>query len=105
MEVTTNNKGIEELLLFGYTSSKKYKHLDKKIINKLQQAVAIMQSSKNIAALSKHNGLRYEKLKGNLKEFESVRLNITWRLIFKSYEDKRIEITTIELIEISHHYD
>ena len=49
--------------------------------------------------------LHYERLKGDLKDFESVRCTGRWRLIFKSSTiDSSLIITDIELIEISNHY-
>lgn len=46
-----------------------------------------------------------ERLKGDLKDFESVICTGRWRLIFKSSTiDSSLIITEIELIEISNHY-
>ena len=46
--------------------------------------------------LFRYKGLNYKRLKGNLKQFESVRCDYKYRLLFKScllYEN--IEITDI----------
>ena len=64
-----------------------------------------LKAAKRIEDLFRIGSLHYERLKGNLKDFESVRCNNRWRLIFKSSAiDDSLIITEIELIEISNHY-
>jgi proteic killer suppression protein len=39
---------------------------------------------------------RLEKLKGNLKEFYSIRINAQWRVIFKWIEGEPHEVRTLD---------
>ena len=41
-------------------------------------------------------GNRLEKLKGNLKEFWSIRVNDQWRIIFKWHEGNAFEVDIID---------
>lgn len=106
MNIETDDESLVELIENGKTSNKRYKKLPIAAIKGFQKAIFYMRSSSNIEMLKRINGLHYEKLKGNLNGYESVRCNNVWRLIFKSYaKEGSIVITEVKLIEISHHYE
>lgn len=106
MHVVTTNKAIVELYTTGKTSDKRYKKLPKGAIKGFVKAYNILEREDRIEGLYKYHSLNYEKLKGKMKGFESVRCDKRYRLIFKSYpKEKEIIITEIELIEITDHYD
>lgn len=52
-----------------------------------------------------HN-LNYEKLQGNKKNIESVRVNNQYRIEFRSYEEEREpnKVIICSLLELSNHY-
>lgn len=55
--------------------------------------------------LYQHKGLHYERLKGKMSGYESIRCGIQYRLIFtSSTADDTLFVDKIELIEISNHY-
>ena len=57
--------------------------------------------------LFQFHGLNYEKLKGNLAGYSSVRINKQYRLIFEevSNTNEPFEIVLLKLEEISKHYN
>ena len=48
-----------------------------------RRKLRMLNNSQNIADLQVPPSNRLEKLKGNLKEFYSIRVNDQWRIIFK----------------------
>ena len=76
------------------------------IVKKYQQIIFIFKIIKKISDLYSYPGLHYEKLKGNMNMYSSIRLNKKYRLIFREVHsnlDFGI-IDTLEIIEISNHY-
>jgi proteic killer suppression protein len=76
------------------------------IVKKYQQIIVIFKIIEKISDLHSYPGLHYEKLKGNLKMYSSIRLNKKYRLIFREVHsnlDFGI-VDTLEIIEISNHY-
>jgi proteic killer suppression protein len=76
------------------------------VIKKYQGVVGIFNIIEKISDLYSFPGLRYEKLKGNLIMYSSIRLNRKYRLIFREvHSNLDFEIVdTLEIIEISNHY-
>lgn len=106
MRIYTNNEAIYELLTLGKSQKRKYKSLPFSAINGLLKAYNVMLRVDRVEDLFRYKGLNYKRLKGNLKQFESVRCDYKYRLLFKSYLlDENIEITDIELFEITNHYE
>lgn len=76
------------------------------IVKKFQLVVVIIINIEKLSDLYSYPGLRYEKLKGNLNMYSSIRLNKKYRLIFREVHsnlDFGI-VDTLEIIEISNHY-
>ena len=76
------------------------------IVKKFQGAIIIFKNIEQISELYSFPGFHYEKLKGNLNIYSSIRLNKKYRLIFREVTsdlDTGI-LDTIEIIEISNHY-
>ena len=96
MNIYTEDEALIELLEEGCTNDKRYKRLPKDVVKGYIKAYN---------HLFRIGSLPYDRLKGNLKDFESVRCTGRWRLIFKSSNiNGSLIITEIELIEISNHY-
>ena len=59
----------------------------KKFSNQIQETarrkLRMLNNSQNIADLTIPPSNKLEKLKGNLKDFYSIRINDQWRIIFK----------------------
>jgi proteic killer suppression protein len=76
------------------------------IVKKFQSTLVIIKNIEKLSQLYNYPGLHYEKLKGNLNMYSSIRLNKKYRLIFREVHsnlDFGI-VDTLEIIEISNHY-
>ncbi len=103
MNVIIEDKDLQ-LLLDG-ESSKKYKKLakDVKFMERLGFVRILLENEENVSGLSRYSYLRYEKLRGNLSGFSSIRIMSSRieRLIFTEHEGG----ITIKLIELNQdHY-
>ncbi len=103
MNVIIEDKDLE--LLFDHQTSKKYKKLSKdvKFLERLGFVRNILEEEENVSGLSRYSFMRYEKLKGNLSGYSSIRImsNRIERLIFTEHEGG----ITIKLIELNqNHY-
>jgi proteic killer suppression protein len=105
VELTT-----EELQYFFETELDEIKgkqDFSKEIIKQFKIKVRILMSISTIKDLLQFKSLNFEKLKGKLSEFYSIRLNKQYRLIFKVSETENEEtiIEIIQVTEISKHYE
>lgn len=71
--------------------------IPKSIIKQYKKRIELLRSIVILAELNEIGGLNFEKLKGNLKEYYSIRLNRQYRLIFrvKSENEESIKIEII----------
>jgi len=105
MNIYNADESLIELLEEGCTNNKKYKKLSKDVVKGFVKAINHLKAAQRIEDLFQIGSLHYERLKGDLKDYESVRCNVRWRLIFKSSAiGGSLVITEVELIEISDHY-
>ena len=70
------------------------KGLSTEIQNVARRKLRMLNNSKDLNDLMIPPSNRLEKLKGNLKEFYSIRINNQWRIIFKwnNINDELVEI-------------
>lgn len=77
------------ILSFGDKDTKKIwegeriKGLSTEIQEMARRKLRMLNNSQNLADLQIPPSNRLEKLKGNFKEFYSIRINDQWRIIFK----------------------
>ena len=77
------------ILSFGDKDTKKIwegeriKGLSTEIQELARRKLRMLNNSQNLTDLQIPPSNRLEKLKGNLKEFYSIRINDQWRIIFK----------------------
>lgn len=106
MRIFTNNEAIFELLTVGKSQDKRYRSLPKSAVNGLLKVYNIMLKVDRVEDLFQHKGLNYKRLKGDLREYESVRCDSKYRLLFiSSLLGNDMLITEVELIEITNHYE
>lgn len=79
----------------------------REIIKQFKKKVIILLTISGINELKEYKGLNFERLKGDLKDYYSIRLNIQYRLLFKIVKETEDEIIIDELLitEISNHYE
>lgn len=90
----------------GRVVSKKHFSSIPMVVKKFQSVIIIFKNIEKLTDLYIYPGLHYEKLKGNLNRYSSIRLNKKYRLIFRELQSN-IEpgiVDTLEIIEISNHY-
>ena len=110
MEILFEDNALEELYKEGKTKDKKYKTLQKDIIKRFVKTVDILRAVDKIETLFLFNSLHYEKLIGDKKGLESVRVNDKYRLEFFTSieavgeEDPPETITICSIITLSNHY-
>ena len=72
----------------------------KKIPNEIQEIgrrkLRMLNNSQNLADLQIPPSNKLEKIKGNLKEFYSIRINNQWRLIFKWHNGNASNVEIID---------
>jgi proteic killer suppression protein len=72
----------------------------KKISNEIQEIgrrkLRMLNNSQNLADLQIPPSNKLEKLKGNLKEFYSIRVNDQWRIIFKCHNGNSSNVEIID---------
>ena len=77
------------IISFGSKETKKIwegervKGLSTELQEVARRKLRMLNNSQNISDLTIPPSNRLEKLKGNLKEYHSIRINDQWRLIFK----------------------
>lgn len=90
------------IVSFGNKESEKVwlRERVKKIPNEVQQIgrrkLRMLNNSQNIMDLTIPPSNKLEKLKGNLKEFYSIRVNDQWRIIFKWNVGNASEVEIID---------
>ena len=104
INISYNNKELEDLILRGQSTDKLYKKLSKnrRFMFDLNKVMGILHSVSNVSELYDFKSLHYEQLKYDLSGFSSVRIGYTskYRLLFLEQESG----VSIELININEHY-
>ena len=105
MEIEFDKEYLEELYSNGKCKDKKHRY-QPSVVNQYVKTVNTLKSAQNTETLYKLKSLNYEKMSGNKKDIESVRINDQYRLEFKSRIEKKNEksITICALTELSNHY-
>ncbi len=105
MEIVFENEYLRELYEEGKTKNKKYR-FQPSIIDRYKRVVDTLRNAPDTEFLYKLHNLNYEKLQGNKKNIESVRVNNQYRIEFRSYEEEREpnKVIICSLLELSNHY-
>ena len=101
MEITFEKDYLRELFYDGVASDKKHRY-QPDVVRRYVRVINILDSVDKVTDLYRYRSLHYEKLVGDKKELESVRVNDQYRVEFKSSETEGITICNI--IELSNHY-
>ena len=72
------------------------KKLPREIQDKARRKLRMINNSIDVIDLRIPPANRLEKLKGNLKEFNSIRINNQWRIIFKWDNGNALEVEIID---------
>ena len=103
MRIIFEKEYLEELYITGKSKAKKYR-FQPEVVKKYIETVDKLRAATRIEDLFVIRSLHYEKLSGDKKGLESVRINIHFRLEFISHFSEIESITICSLIDISNHY-
>ncbi len=105
MKIEFEKDYLKELYETGKTKGKKYR-FQPNVAKKYTSTINILRTAKCIEDLFLFNSLNYEKLTGNKKGLESVRVNQQYRIEFyTTTEGQEPDIVTIcSIVELSNHY-
>lgn len=105
MEIIFEKDYLKELYENGKTRNKKHR-FQPNVIKKYIQTVDKLRVANNIEALYPIKSLNYEKLVGDKKGLESVRVDKKYRIEFiSSVKGQKPETITIcSIFELSRHY-
>lgn len=105
MKIAFEKEYLEQLYTKGKASGKKYR-FPKKVISKYKQTIDKLRAANRVEDLYPIKSLNYEKLIGDKKGLESVRVNQQYRIEFQSkIEGEEPDVITIcSILELSNHY-
>jgi len=109
MKIIFEKDYLEQLYTEGKAKNKKYR-FQKNIIRKYVQTIDKLKVADKVEELFKLKSLNYEKLVGDKKGLESVRVDLKYRIEFKTTleecEENEVNdtITICSIIELSNHY-
>ena len=96
---------LRELYEEGKAAGKKHR-FQPEVIKQYQKTIERLEITNKIEDLFQISSLNYEKLSGNKKGLESVRVNNQYRIEFKSsITGEEPDVLTIcSIVELSNHY-
>jgi proteic killer suppression protein len=105
MEISFKDSKLSDLYEGKKVKDKHYRY-SSELINQYIKTIRKLDSITKIEQLYQYTSLNYEKLKGNLKGYSSVRINKQYRLIFEEIlsEEEPFEVKLLAIEEISNHY-
>ncbi len=105
MKIEFEKEYLKQLYEDGKAKNKKYRY-QKTIITKYKNTIDKLRSAKTIEDLYPIKSLNYEKLVGDKKGVESVKVDYKYRIEFISSieEEEHNCITICSIIELSNHY-
>lgn len=74
------------------------------VVKKFKKTVLILQYTENIAQIQQLKGLNFELLKGDLKGWCSVRVDLKYRLILSVEGENLIAAEALIVEELTNHY-
>ena len=105
MNVTFEDKALEELFLTGKTTARRYCRLPMNVVKRYVKVVNYIKAASRIEDLFTVGSLHYEKKSGTMKGVEAVWITAQYRLLFSSTPNDDGIIVNALLEEISKHYD
>ena len=105
MKIVFEKDYLEQLYAEGKARGKKYR-FPKGLISKYKQTIDKLRVANRVEDLYLFKSLNYEKLIGDKKGLESVRVNQQYRIEFRSKVegDEPATITICSIVELSNHY-
>lgn len=105
MNVEFEKEYLAELYDKGKTHDKKHR-FQPQIVNGYLKCVKVLLNASKMEDLYQYRSLNYEKLKGDKKEFSSLRINDQYRLEFREImsANNQTLVEICSLVDITNHY-
>ncbi|GAB6011624.1 type II toxin-antitoxin system RelE/ParE family toxin [Viscerimonas tarda] len=104
MEIGFEKEYLRELYKTGKTTDKKYR-FQPQIVVKYRKVIDTLEKAARVEDLFAISSLHYEKLQGDKKGVESVRVNDQYRVEFITSKVLSETVATVcNIIELSNHY-
>ena len=104
MQIVFQKEYLSELYYEGKSSDKKHR-FQPDIVKRYTHVINTLISANRIEDLFPLRSLNYEKLEGDMKGYESVRVNDKYRVIFRSEKVESEQLITIcNIIDLTNHY-
>ena len=104
MQIVFQKEYLSELYYNGKSSDKKHR-FQPDIVKRYTHVINTLISANRIEDLFSLRSLNYEKLEGDMKGYESVRVNDKYRVIFRSEKVESEQLITIcNIIDLTNHY-
>ena len=104
MQIVFQKEYLSELYYTGKSSDKKHR-FQPDIVKRYTHVINTLISANRIEDLFPLRSLNYEKLEGDMKGYESVRVNDKYRVIFRSEKIESEQLITVcNIIDLTNHY-
>lgn len=104
MHIVFQKEYLSELYYNGKSSDKKHR-FQPDIVKRYTHVINTLISANRIEDLFPLRSLNYEKLDGDMKGYESVRVNDKYRVLFRSEKVESEQLITIcNIIDLTNHY-
>jgi proteic killer suppression protein len=102
MIITFNNDYLE--LMYSGEDLPGKPRFDDSVIKKFRKTVLLLEGIENVAQIQLFRGLNFERLKGDLKDFYSVRVDKKYRLILSVEGEQFLKAEELIIEELTNHY-
>ena len=104
MQIVFQIEYLSELYYNGKSSDKKHR-FQPDIVKRYTHVINTLISANRFEDLFPLRSLNYEKLEGDMKGYESVRVNDKYRVIFRSEKIESEQLITVcNIIDLTNHY-
>ena len=104
MQIVFQKEYLSELYYTGKSNDKKHR-FQPDIVKRYTHVINTLISANRIEDLFPLRSLNYEVLEGDLKGYESVRVNDKYRVVFRSETIESEQLLTIcNIIDLTNHY-
>ena len=105
VQIVFKDQLLLDIYIGNKTNNKQFRS-NPKLVQKFHSVISRIRKLDDFNQIKQYPAFHYERLKGNLLGYSSIRLDRKYRLIFREvyYEYQLNIIKHLEIIEISNHY-
>ena len=102
MTIKFRNDYLEALYMGGDLPGKpRFSDL---VVKKFQKTILLLRQIENVSKIQQFRGLHFERLKGELKDYCSVRVDQKYRLILSVEGEDFLSAEVLTVEDLSNHY-